>query len=146
MDMNIAKPLSEAPAIAFRHVSLSFDEKYALIDVSFELQRRQMICVTGMAASGKTVLLHLAMGIIPPGDGQILIEGRRIDGLTETELLEIRGHAMGLAFQEDTLFTSLSVYDNAAYHLDEQGWSEADTDRAVREILRFVGLENDAEK
>lgn len=146
MDTRVAKTLPDAPAIEFRHVSLSFDERLALSDVSFELQCRQMICVTGLAASGKSVLLHLAIGLLQPDDGQILIEGQRIDGLAEDELLAIRGQVIGLAFQEDTLFTSLSVYDNAAYRLVEHGWSEADTDRAVREILCFVGLENDAEK
>jgi phospholipid/cholesterol/gamma-HCH transport system ATP-binding protein len=53
---------------------------------------------------------------------------------------------MGVVFQEHTLFTGMSVYDNAAYRLDEHGWPEADTERAVREILTFVGLENDIEK
>lgn len=146
VDTSVAHKLADAPAIAFRHVSLSFDEKPALVDVSFELQRRQMICVTGLASSGKSVLLRLAIGILRPDAGQIEIEGQRVDGLNENELLAIRGHSMGLAFQEDTLFTSLSVYDNAAYRLDEQGWPEDETDRAVTEILRFVGLENDAEK
>ncbi|MEN3333071.1 MAG: phospholipid/cholesterol/gamma-HCH transport system ATP-binding protein [Blastocatellia bacterium] len=92
------------------------------------------------------MLLHLAIGLLQPDDEQILIAGQRIDGLTEGELLAIRGQMIGLAFQEDTLFTSLSVYDNAAYRLVEHGWSETDTDQAVREILCFVGLENDAEK
>lgn len=146
MDTRVAKRWPDVPAIEFRHVSLSFDDKRALSDVSFKLQCGQMICVTGAASSGKTVLLHLAIGILQPDDGQILIEGQRIDRLTENELLRIRGASIGLAFQEDTLFTSMSVYENAAYRLYEHGWSESETERAVIEILRFVGLENDAEK
>lgn len=146
MDTMVAKRLADEPAIEFWHVSKSFDGKRALDDVSFVLERRQMIFVTGAAASGKTVLLHLAMGLLRPDVGQILINGQRIDRLSENELLEIRGRSMGLAFQEDTLFTSLSVYENAAYRLVEHGWPEAGIDRAVREILQFVGLENDAEK
>lgn len=146
MDTIVARSLPEVAALEFRHVSLSFDDKRALSDVSFMLQRGQMICVTGMASSGKSVLLHLAIELLRPDEGQILIAGRRIDRLTENELLRVRGDSIGLAFQEDSLFTSMSVYENAAYRLVEHGWSEAETDRAVIEILRFVGLENDAEK
>jgi ABC-type ATPase involved in cell division len=51
-------------AIDFRQVSLSFDEKPALIDVSFQLSRGEMIFLTGQFGSGKSVLLHLAMGTI----------------------------------------------------------------------------------
>src|SRR6185503_20739115 len=62
------------------------------------------------------------------------------------ELLQLRSDSMGLVFQEDTLFTGMTVYDNAAYRLTEHGWPEEEADRAVQEILRFVGLENDTEK
>jgi phospholipid/cholesterol/gamma-HCH transport system ATP-binding protein len=61
-------------------------------------------------------------------------------------LLALRSATMGFVFQEDALFTGMSVYDNAAFRLVEHGWSEADTDRAVREILTFVGLEEEVEK
>lgn len=134
------------PAIEFRDVSKSFDEIQALRNISFALQPAQMICITGAAASGKSVLLHLAIGLIAPDRGKILIDGQEIQDLEEEILLAIRRNTMGLAFQEDTLFSSLSVFDNAAYRLDDQGWSEADTDVAVKEILQFVGLENDAKK
>jgi len=53
---------------------------------------------------------------------------------------------MGIAFQEDTLFTGLTTFENAAYRLVEHNWSEEKIEPAVREILRFVGLENDADK
>ena len=136
----------QAPAIEFRHVSLWFDEKRALDDVSFQLARGEMIFLTGGSASGKSVLLHLAMGLLLPDEGQIFIEGREIEALDEAELIDIRRGRMGIAFQEDSLFTGLSVYENAAYRLDERGVGEEEIDRAVLEVLRFVGLEQDAEK
>ncbi|HSE99126.1 MAG TPA: ATP-binding cassette domain-containing protein, partial [Blastocatellia bacterium] len=135
-----------APAIEFRNVSLSFDQTRALDDVSFELSHGQMIVITGLSLSGKSVLLHLAIGLLEPDEGEILIEGRAIRDLDERELLVLRSSRMGLVFQEDTLFTSMTVYENTAYRLMEHNWSEEDTDRAVEEILRFVGLEKDIEK
>ena len=146
MKTGASKTGPDTPAIEFRHVSMSFDQTQALKDVSFELLRGQMIVITGLSLSGKSVLLHLAMGLIEPDEGEILIEGRAIEALAERELLELRSSSMGMVFQEDTLFTSMTVYETTAYRLTERGWSEDDTDQAVEEILRFVGLEKDTEK
>src|SRR5215470_14515611 len=135
-----------APAIEFRNVSLSFEDRLALNDISFTLTQGEMIFLTGVSGSGKSVLLRLAMGLLKPDSGQIFIEGREIENLTESELIDIRGELMGLVFQEDSLFTGLPVYENAAYRLEEHGWSEEEIDRAVREVLQFVGLEGEEEK
>src|SRR3990172_2180164 len=127
-------------AIEFRHVSLSFDDTPALIDVSFQLDRGEMIFLTGASGSGKSVLLQLAIGLLKPDSGQIFVAGREIETLDESELLAVRGGLMGMVFQEDSLFTGLSVYDNAAYRLEEHGWTEQDIQKAVTEVLNFVGL------
>ena len=137
---------ANAPAIEFRNVFLSFDDRVALSDISFSLDHGEMIFVTGVSGSGKSVLLRLAMGLLKPDAGQILIEGQEIQGLDEPELIEIRGGLMGMVFQEDSLFTGLPVYENVAYRLEEHGWSEEDIDKAVEEVLRFVGLEGEEAK
>lgn len=137
---------TEDPVLELRRVSLSFDEKQVLKNISFKLYRGQMICITGASASGKSVLLRLAIGLLKPDSGQIFVEGREIQDLDEAELLAIRGGSMGIVFQEDTLFTGLSVYDNSAFRLAEHGWGEDDIERSVREVLRFVGLEEEIEK
>jgi len=133
-------------AIEFRNVSLSFEDKPALTDVSFRLERGEMIFLTGASGSGKSVLLHLAMGLIKPDEGHIFVEGLEIENLDESDLLAVRGGAMGMVFQEDSLFTGMSVYDNVAYRLEEHGWDEATIDKSVLEVLRFVGLEGEEEK
>ncbi|MEK6406128.1 MAG: ATP-binding cassette domain-containing protein [Acidobacteriota bacterium] len=130
-------------AIEFRHVSISFEDKRALDDLSFRLERGQMICITGISGSGKSVLLRVASGLFAPDAGEVLVEGREITALDEQELLALRSASMGILFQEQSLFTGMSVYDNTAYRLDEHGWREEDTERAVREILSFVGLEEE---
>jgi phospholipid/cholesterol/gamma-HCH transport system ATP-binding protein len=137
---------SEPATIEFRHVSISFDDKRALDDISFRLERGRMTCITGVSGSGMSVLLRLAEGLLRPDEGQIFIEGREIEGLDERELLALRSASMGIVFQEQSLFTGVSVYDNTAYRLDEHGWPEEDTERAVNEILTFVGLEEDIDK
>ena len=136
----------QPPAIEFRHVFLSFDDQLVLTDISFTLEKGEMIFLTGLSGSGKSVLLRLAMGLLKPDSGQIFVEGREIEKLDESELLEIRGGLMGIVFQEDSLFTGLPVYENAAYRLEEHEWSEDEVQRAVAEVLRFVGLDGEEAK
>ena len=134
------------PAIEFRNVYLSFDEKPALADISFQLQSGEMALLTGVSGSGKSVLLRLAMGLLKPDAGQILIDGREIETLDESDLLAIRGGLMGMVFQEDSLFTGLTVYENVAYRPDEHGWDEERIEKAVSEVLQFVGLQGEENK
>lgn len=139
-------PVNQPPAIEFRHVFLSFDDNVVLKDVSFKLDRGEMIVLTGPSGSGKSVLLRLAIGLLKPDSGQILVEGKEIQSLDEEELIVIRGELMGMVFQEESLFTGLPVYENAAYRLEEHGWSEEEIEKAVSEVLRFVGLEGEEKK
>src|SRR5690349_866373 len=137
---------TQVPAIEFRNVILSFGDNVALNNVSFTLNKCEMILITGVSGSGKSVLLRLAMGLLKPDSGQILIEGKEIQTLNESALITLRGRLMGMVFQEDSLFTGLPVYENAAYRLEEHGWSEDEIERAVAEVLRFGGLEGDESK
>ena len=137
---------TQPPAIEFRNVTLNFGDNVALNDVSFVLNQGEMILITGVSGSGKSVLLRLAMGLLKPDSGQIFIEGKEIQELDEPELVNLRGGLMGMVFQEDSLFTGLPVYENAAYRLEEHGWAEDQIDRAVAEVLRFVGLEGEENK
>lgn len=137
---------AQPPAIEFQNVSVSFDDLLALDDISFTLDRGEMIFVTGVSGSGKSVLLRLALGLLKPDSGRIFIEGKEIAKLGEEELIVLRGGLMGMVFQEDSLFTGLPVYENAAYRLEEHGWYEEEIERAVTEVLRFVGLEGEENK
>jgi phospholipid/cholesterol/gamma-HCH transport system ATP-binding protein len=136
----------DSPAIEFRNVSLSFDDTLALDDVSFKLGKGEMIILTGLSESGKSVLLRLAIGLLKPDSGQIFLDGREIETLDESDLLAIRGGLMGIVFQEDSLFTGMTVYDNTAYRLEEHGWSETEIEKALREVLEFVGLQGEEDK
>ena len=139
--------MNEKPAaIEFRNVSFSFDDHVVLNDINFTLDPGEMIVLTGASGSGKSVLLRLAMGLMKPDLGQILIEGNDVQRLDEPELIELRGAVMGMVFQEDSLFTGLRVFENAAYRLQEHGWPEDEVERAVAEVLTFVGLEGEEKK
>jgi phospholipid/cholesterol/gamma-HCH transport system ATP-binding protein len=117
-----------------------------LDDVSFKLDSGEMILLTGVSGSGKSVLLRLAMGLLKADSGQILISGKEIQDMDESDLLAVRGGLMGMVFQEDALFTGLTVFENAAYRLEEHGWPEDEIEKAVAEVLVFVGLDGEEQK
>ena len=139
-------PVTIQHVLEFRNVSIAFDDKPVLIDLSFQLHKGEMIFVTGESGSGKSILLRLAMGLLKPDAGQIFVGDREIETLDESELLAIRGGFMGMVFQEDSLFTGLSVYENVAYRLEDHNWRKQDIQKAVTEVLDFVGLAGEEDK
>lgn len=137
---------NKPPAIEFRNVYLSFEDRPVLKNINFTLAEEEMLVLTGVSSSGKSVLLRLAMGLLKPDSGQIFVNGQEIEKLEESDLLAIRGGSMGMVFQEDSLFTGLRVYENVAYRLEEHDWAEEEIEKAVSEVLQFVGLDGEEEK
>jgi phospholipid/cholesterol/gamma-HCH transport system ATP-binding protein len=127
-------------AIEFKNVSISFDEKIVLDGISFQLPRGETKALFGVAGSGKSVLLKLAIGLLRPDSGEIWVLGEEVTSMSEQQLFEIR-RRVGIVFQESALFDSLTVWENVGYRLMEENVSEEEIERRVREVLRFVELE-----
>src|SRR4029077_11642962 len=127
-------------AIEFDNVSIAFDEKVVLDGISFRLPHGETKALFGVAGSGKSTLLKLAMGLMRPDSGRIFMLGEEVTRMTERELFELR-RRVGIVFQESALFDSLKVYENVAFRLMEEGISAEEIERRVREVLRFVELE-----
>ena len=134
-------PYRVKPVIEFRDVHLSFDDKVILDGLSFSVRRGEIKCILGRSGGGKSTAIRLILGLLKPDAGQILIDGEDITHLTEEEMMPIR-QKIGMVFQEETLFDSLSVYENVAYRLREQDVDEAEIEHEVRRMLRFVALED----
>lgn len=136
--MDLAAP---TPALEFRHVALSFDEKPVLSDISFQMDRGGTLILLGAAGTGKSVLLKLIVGLLKPDSGEIKVDGEDMAPLPEALWRPVRKR-MGMVFQEGALFDSLSVYENVAYPLREVGETqEENIERRVREVLGFVEME-----
>jgi phospholipid/cholesterol/gamma-HCH transport system ATP-binding protein len=128
------------PVVTFRHVSIAFDGPPVLSDVSFSVAPGETRVLLGPAGVGKSVLLKLANGLLRPDQGSIQLFGEEIAGMPEEQLLPLRTRT-GMVFQEGALFDSLSVRDNVAFQLIQEGVDDAKIDRRVRKALRFVELE-----
>lgn len=127
--------------LAFKNVSLSFDRNKVLDDVSFELSAAETCILLGPAGSGKSVLMKLAEGLIRPDSGSICVFGQEITTMSERDLFAIR-RRVGMVFQESALFDSMSVEDNVAYRLNEEGVNPDEAHKRVQESLDFVLLGN----
>jgi phospholipid/cholesterol/gamma-HCH transport system ATP-binding protein len=131
-----------AHAIEFDDVELEFEDNEVLRGVSFRLPFGETKALFGVAGSGKSTILKLAMGLLKPDSGRILILGNDITQMREHELFAVRAK-VGMVFQESALFDSLTVRENVAYRvIEEHAASDAEIDRRVREVLRFVELEH----
>ena len=133
------------PAIEFRNVHLSFDDRKILDGLSFKVMKGETKIILGGSGGGKSTAIKLVLGLLKPDEGQILVDGEDITDFSEPEMMRIRKN-IGMIFQEGALFDSLSVYDNVAYRLHEQGVDETEVEEEVRRMLRFVNLEEAIDK
>ena len=134
-----ARPKDE-PVVVFDQVSLAFDEKVILKDVSFTLLAGHTKIILGASGAGKSVTLKILLGLLKPDAGKVWINGRRVDPLTEEEMMAVRAD-LGMVFQEGALFDSLTVRENVGYKLSEETDMPVEQiDARVAEVLGFIGL------
>ncbi len=140
-----AKPTQTVPVVVFRDVSIAFDLKSVLEHISFSVDPGETLILLGPAGCGKSVLMKLANGLICPDSGTIEVFGKDVTKMAEVDLYKLRGR-IGMVFQESALFDSLSVEDNIAYRLHEDGTPEEESHTRVVQALEFVDLENVIDK
>ena len=130
----------DAPIVVFDDVSLAFDDAVVLRNISFTLLAGHTKIILGASGSGKSTTLKLILGLLTPDSGVIYVNGRRIDQMSEAELMAVRAD-LGMVFQEGALFDSLTVAENVGYKLYEETQMPVDEVRnRVEEVLGFVRL------
>jgi phospholipid/cholesterol/gamma-HCH transport system ATP-binding protein len=136
---------SSEPVISFEDVHLSFGEAEILRGITFHVLPRETKVLIGETGTGKTTILKLAAGLLKASAGHVHVLGHDLGAMTETELLEFR-REIGFVFQEGALFDSMTVGDNVAYRLEEDGVPPEEMDSRVREALGFVEMEHAIDK
>jgi phospholipid/cholesterol/gamma-HCH transport system ATP-binding protein len=135
-------PLPLDPIIQFDRVSISFDDRPILEDVSFSVNRGQTLCILGRSGVGKSVSLRMMMGFLKPDSGSIHIEGQEITSLGEEGMRAIRKRVT-MVFQNGALFDSMSVRENVAFPLRERGGlDDSQIDQIVDRLIALVGAED----
>src|SRR5665213_3589978 len=133
------------PIISFEDVRMDFGDGDVLRGISFQVASRETKVLIGETGAGKSLILKLAAGLVKATAGHVRVLGHDLGSMTETELLAFR-RQIGVVFQEGALFDSLTVAENVAYRLHEDGVGEDETEQRVRETLRFVELEQTMDK
>lgn len=149
MPTDLHSPLAPAAVVAderhrtivFENVSIAFENRQVLDEISFTLSRGETKVLLGVAGAGKTLILKLVMGLIKPDAGNIYVLGYEVTRMKETDLFELR-RKIGMVFQESALFDSLTVEGNVGYRLFEEHVPPEEIHERVVEALRFVELEH----
>ncbi len=115
-------------------------EVRALDDVTLDIYRGEFLVVLGPSGSGKTTLLNLLGGIDTPSSGQLLVDGRDIATLPDSELTRYRRHGVGFIFQFFNLIPTLTAVENVEFAAEL-----VKSPRPPMEVLATVGLEGRAD-
>lgn len=110
---------------SLRDVTLAFNHKRVLDGVSLDLRCNEVLCVVGPSGTGKSTIIKIITGLLEPDTGEVMVKSNKI----------------GLAFQDGALFSSLSVWDNIAFALEQTTrLSDVAIERRIADVLDMVGL------
>ena len=122
------------------NVNQSFKERTVLRNINLTVEAGETLALIGGSGSGKSTMLRLMVGLLPPTSGEIWIDGQEISRLEEEALDQVR-LKMGMVFQYSALFDSMTVGENVAFGLREHtDYDEDKIQRIVAEKLALVGL------
>jgi putative ABC transport system ATP-binding protein len=134
--------------IEFRHVTKIFGTEAttvrAIDDLSFVLPQGAFWSIMGPSGAGKSTVLHLAAGLTPPSEGQVLVEGRDVAGLSDTEAAILRRRRVGYLLQTANLMPFLTVARNVGLPLLIDGVSQEEIDTRVTEALGHINMSHRA--
>jgi phospholipid/cholesterol/gamma-HCH transport system ATP-binding protein len=126
--------------VELSHVTMAFGNRPVFGDLSCTFPAGRISVVLGGSGSGKSTLLRLIGGLVRPRQGRILVDGEDVTNLSERALFRLR-RKLGMLFQAGALLDSMTVFDNLALPLREQGGlDESAIAAAVHDRLEAVGL------
>jgi phospholipid/cholesterol/gamma-HCH transport system ATP-binding protein len=127
--------------IELRNVSLRYGSREILKDVSLTIEDKKIKAILGPSGVGKSTIIKLMLGLIKPTSGQVLVDEVDITHMSEVELFPIR-QKMGIVFQGNALFDSMTITENMSFFLRENlNLPESEIAARVQEQMKFAGLE-----
>ena len=121
--------------IEFRNVVKKFDDFVALDHVSLQIPKGAFVTLLGPSGCGKTTLMRQLAGFSEPEEGDVLVDGKRMNGLPPFK------RNTPLVFQEYALFPHMTVYENISYGLKLKKAPKEEKDRKVAEMLEMFNLQ-----
>jgi phospholipid/cholesterol/gamma-HCH transport system ATP-binding protein len=131
----------EPPLVELRGVYLDFEGKPVLRNLDLCVRRKQRMVIMGQSGAGKSTLLRLILGILRPGAGSVIFDGRDLIQGSRRQLNAARAR-MSMVFQSSALISSMTVGENLALPLRELTHKRhAQIHRIVEDKLALVGME-----
>lgn len=131
--------------IEFKNVSKIYrrkdQETIALKNINLRINKGEIFGVIGFSGAGKSTLVRLINYLEKPTSGEVLIEGKNLSAYNEAQLRKVRKN-IGMIFQHFNLLHSKTIYENIAMPLILSKMPKEQIKERVRELLRFVGLED----
>ena len=128
--------------VALRDVTMDFEDKKVLDDLSLTVEPQERLVVMGQSGSGKSTILRLILGILKPNTGEVFFKQFEITRLKRRKLQQVR-RQIGMVYQYSALLSSRNVRDNVALPLEElTDKSRKEIDRLVDEKLDLVGMKD----
>ncbi|TLM77180.1 MAG: ABC transporter ATP-binding protein [Actinobacteria bacterium] len=112
----------------------------ALRGASLDIYRGEMAAIMGPSGSGKSTLMHIVGCLDVPDDGEVWLDGRRVDELRGTALTRVRSREIGFIFQGFNLIPTLNAVENVALAAEYAGMARAEASIRAAELLELVGL------
>jgi len=133
-------PSSDTPAISAEDLTLAFGSFVVMRDLTFDIQRGEIFVIMGGSGSGKSTLLKHLIGLLHPSEGTICVGGQDLWAMDETERSAML-REMGILYQEDALWSTMTLAENVALPLEEHtALAASDIERIVSLKLALVGL------
>ncbi|MDQ1146371.1 acetoin utilization transport system ATP-binding protein [Bacillus sp. SORGH_AS 510] len=111
-----------------------------LRDISFTIEKGEIVTIVGRSGSGKSTLLNLISGFIHPIVGEIWMDGKKVSDFNETKFAEFRIKNLGFIFQSFQLIPSMTAFQNVELPLILKGVDEYERRRQTEAVLKKVGL------
>lgn len=115
-------------------------ETHALRALDLHVKQGEFVAVTGPSGSGKTTFLNIAGLLETYSDGQYLLDGQDIVGLSDSQRSDLRNRKIGFIFQSFNLIPDLDLFDNADVPLRYRGLPDSERKKRIVEALVSVGL------
>lgn len=126
--------MATGPVLEIKNLSKKYDDVAALHDVSFSVNKGELVVILGPSGSGKSTLLMSIAGFVKPDSGSIILNGTRINDVPPYR------RNVGVVFQSMALFPNMNVFDNIAYPLKIRKMDKGEIKKRVERMLEIVGL------
>lgn len=135
----MSTPVLELRAVSRVHGS-GVTAVHALRAVDLVVRSGELVAVMGPSGSGKSTLLTLAGGLDSPTEGEVLIEGRSLSGLSRRDVAALRRRSLGYVFQDLNLIPSLTAVENVMLPLELDGVRSSLARQQAKAALDDVGI------